>query len=119
MENQIRKDRDLLIIFFLVWVGSTLWALRYYPLIKNFDFSRLKPSQFNILFFISIINLISFIMSAIYIYKLSLWVSTSNLHRGLITFAFVATSLLFGLVSSIIVLFVLYKAKTTIQRKEK
>ena len=111
MPPELKKNQDFLIIFFLLWIGLTLWVLRYYPLIKDFNFSKLSPSQVNIIFLISLASIFSLIMSGVYLYRVSQWLNLSNFYRIIITFVFIVVCLVSVFISAIIVILVLYGVK--------
>ena len=119
MPPELKRDQDFLIIFFLLWIGLTLWALRYYPLIKDFNLSGLSSLQVNTIFLISIASVFSLIMSGVYLYRLSLWLNLSNFYRIIITFAFIVTCLVLGFISVIIVILVLYRVKKNYNKRGK
>ena len=111
MNEQITKDRQLLLIYSLLWLASTLWVMRYYPLIKSFDLSVLSRVQINILFIVSITNLLGLIMTSTYVYRMYSWLNLPNVRPGVMTTLFVILSLLLGLVSFIIIMFIFWKSK--------
>ena len=119
MKDKIAKDRQLLLIFCLIWVSSTLWIMHYYPIIKDFDFSKLSSSQQNILFLSSAVNLFSITMASIYVYKMYKWYNSPNAPAGLITALFVISCLLFGLISLVIVGVIVWKSKKMLSSDKK
>ncbi|MBN2121189.1 MAG: hypothetical protein JW734_09090 [Candidatus Omnitrophica bacterium] len=113
-KERIEKDRQLLIIFSLLWVGCTLWAMRYYPLVKDFNFSGLTGNQLRVLSVISFTGLFALVMTAVYVYKMYRWYNSSLISARSVTIIFVVTALFLGLISFIIVAVIIWKSKKLI-----
>ena len=118
MKEKIEKDRQLLLIFSLLWVASTLWVMRYYPIIRNFDLSKLSSAQLNILFAVSITSLTGLIMTSVYLYKMYSWYNSPKAPPKVMTTLFVIFSLFLGLVTIIIVIVIFWKSKKLLINKK-
>ena len=110
MTEQLKNDRQHMVLFSLLWVAATLWGVRYYPLVKDFDFSKLSPGQLNILLLTSLVSLFALIMTAVYVYKVAKILNHPVFSAKMVTFMFVLCALLLGLFSYIIVAILLYRS---------
>lgn len=111
MNSKIEKDRQLLLIFSLLWAVSALWAFHYYPIIKDFDFSKVQAEQLNTLFLISLMNMFSLVMTSKYVYKICRWYNSPKMPPMLLTVIFVISAFSFGLASMIIVAMLYIRSK--------
>jgi len=102
----------------LLRVASTLWVMRYYPVIKNFDFSSLSSGQLNILFVASTASMLGLIMTAVYLYKMYSWYDSPKASPKAMTALFVISSLFLGLISIIIVIVIFWQSKKLLIDKE-
>ena len=69
MKEKIRRDRKLLLMFFLLWIALSGWSLQY----KKADLSNLPQGKLIIVWGIGIMALVSLIMSCIYVFKMYKW----------------------------------------------
>jgi hypothetical protein len=118
MKERIKKDRDFLLIFSLLWVGSVLWIIRHYPLIKDFDFSKLSAVGVNLLALASFASLFSLVATAVYVYRMYKWYNSPQAPARLMALLFLITSIVFGFVSLIIVIAIIWKSKKLLIDKQ-
>lgn len=91
-----------------------MWAMRYYPLVKDFNFSGLTGNQLRVLSVISFTGLFALVMTAVYVYKMYRWYNSSLISARSVTIIFVVTALFLGLISFIIVAVIIWKSKKLI-----
>ena len=117
MKEKIQRDRQLLIIFCLIWVISSLWIIHNKSLIINQDLAKLPTNQAILIFIVSFSGLVSFIFASAYVHKMYTWYNSPRLTAKMMTTLFVVSSLIVGLVSILIVAGVLWKTKDLVKEK--
>jgi hypothetical protein len=116
MTEQLRSDRQQLLLFSLVWLAATLWGSRYYPLVQDFDFSKLPPGQLNLLLLISLGSIFGLVMTAIYVYKVAGHLNSPKFSARTVTVIFVVGAILLGLFSFLVVAVLIWKSNKALRQ---
>ena len=110
MNEQLKTDRHQLLLFSLIWLAATLWGSRYYPLVQDFDFSKLPPGQLNLLLLISLGSIFGLVMTAIYVHKVAGHLNYPKFSAKTATIIFVISAVLLGLLSFVIVAILIWQS---------
>jgi di/tricarboxylate transporter len=114
MTERLKSDREHMLLFSFIWIAASLWGARYYPLVKDFDFSKLSAPQLNLLLLISLASIFGLIMTAVYVYKVAASLKLGRLSARMVTSIFVVSALLLGLFSFVIVALLVWKSNKPI-----
>jgi hypothetical protein len=114
MTERLKSDREHMLLFSFVWIAASLWGARYYPLVKDFDFSKLSPYQMNLLLLISLASIFGLIMTAVYVYKVTASLKLSRFSPRMVTSIFVVSALFLGFLSFIVVALLVWKSNKPI-----
>ena len=110
MKEQLKADRQQLLLFSLVWLAVTLWGSRYYPFVQDFDFSKLPAGQLNLLLLISLGSIFGLVMTAVYVHKVAAHLNHPKFSAKIATIAFVISAILLGLLSFVVVAILVWQS---------
>ena len=116
MNEHLKADRQQLLLFSLIWLAATLWGSRYYPLVQDFDFSKLPAGQLNLLLLISLGSIFGLVMTAVYVHKVAVHVNHPKFSARVATITFVISAILLGLLSFVVVAILIWQSGKTLKQ---
>lgn len=105
MKEKIKKDRQLLFLFFFLWLLAKLVIL-YVPQ---------EPVFFKLV--VSVINLILLIMSALYVYKMYKWYNSPKAPAIVMAIIYFIFDFIFPLISLLIGAGIMYESRKLLKDK--
>lgn len=111
MVDNIKKEVEYLLIYFLIWLGANLWVVWKFPQVKDLNFEIFSSFQLTLLFLFSLASVFGLVMSAVYVNRLWKKCEVKSPSPQMLTFLFVVSVVFLGVLSGVLVAFIIWKAK--------